>query len=165
MDGALGMILVRNWRTKEGHEAVAQELIDGALVPVDLLEHQRKGTVHQLVHVFRVELLGNRREPRDIGEQYRYLLALPFEGSSRGQDLFGQVPGGIAERGLEWRGWRLPGKGGGALPAERKPGQVHEAALQTAEAERAGTLTTKPHPLRIVKLTAGAAHERLLHPV
>ena len=33
-------------RAEEGHESVAEELIDGALVPVDLGQHQLESAVH-----------------------------------------------------------------------------------------------------------------------
>ena len=46
MDGALGVILVRNRRPKERHDAVAEELVHRPFVAVHLRQHQFKGPIH-----------------------------------------------------------------------------------------------------------------------
>ena len=95
MDGALSVILVRDGRAEEGHDAVAEELVDRALVAVDLVQHQLEGPGHEAVDVLGVEPLGERGEPRDVGEEDRDLLALALQGAPRGEDLLGQVLGRV----------------------------------------------------------------------
>ena len=63
MDGALRVILVGDRGAEQRHDPVAEELVHGALVAVHLGQHQFEGTIHQPVHVFRVEPFGERGEP------------------------------------------------------------------------------------------------------
>jgi hypothetical protein len=98
MDRALGVVLMRDRGPKERHDSVPEELIHGPFVAVHLGQHQLEGLAHQAVDVFRVEPLREGGEPRDVHEEDRHLLALPFEGAARGQDLFREVFGGIGLR-------------------------------------------------------------------
>src|SRR5207247_4317821 len=45
MAGALGVILVRDWRAEERHDPVAGELVDGALEAVDTLREDAEEAV------------------------------------------------------------------------------------------------------------------------
>ena len=83
MHCAAGVILVRDGRPEEGHDAVAEELVDRALVLVDLGQHQLESARHDGVHVLRIQPLGERREARHVDEEDRDLLALPFQRASR----------------------------------------------------------------------------------
>ena len=47
------------------------------------------------MHVFRIQLLENGREPGHIREHDGHDLALPFDGAPGGQDLFNQVLGAV----------------------------------------------------------------------
>ena len=85
-----------NGRTEERHEAVAEELVDGPLVAVDLGEHQLEGAVHELVDVLGVEALREGGESRDVHEEHGDELALAFEGALGGEDLLGKVLGRVA---------------------------------------------------------------------
>jgi len=60
--------------------------------------------MHEAVDVFRVALLGERGEPRDIREQDGHLLALAFERALRGEDLLRKMLGGVGLGGGEARG-------------------------------------------------------------
>jgi hypothetical protein len=60
VDRAQGVILVGDGRAEQGHEAVAEKLIDCSFVAVDLAEHQLKGSVHEVVDVLGIELFGQR---------------------------------------------------------------------------------------------------------
>ena len=55
MDGAGGVVLVADGRAEQRHEAVPEELVDCALVAVDLRQHQLEGAVHQRVDVLGIE--------------------------------------------------------------------------------------------------------------
>ena len=81
VDRALSVVLVGDGGAEQRHDAVAEELVDRALVAVDLVQHQLEGPVHESVDVLGVEPLGERREPRDVDEEDRDLLALPFQGA------------------------------------------------------------------------------------
>jgi hypothetical protein len=60
------MVLVGNGGTEERHDAVAQELIDRALVAVHLPQHQLEGPVHQVVDLFGVKLFRDGGESGDV---------------------------------------------------------------------------------------------------
>jgi hypothetical protein len=72
-----GMVLVGDRRPEDGHEAVAQELVDRPLVAVDLGEGELEEAVEQQVHRLRPQPLGERRRPHEVAEDDRDLLALP----------------------------------------------------------------------------------------
>jgi len=80
---------------EQAHDPVAPELTDRALEAVNLSHQDPAAAVHDLVDVFRVELLRDGREPGHVGEHDRHQLALPLDGAAGGQNLVGQVFGGV----------------------------------------------------------------------
>jgi len=98
MDRTLGVVLMGDRGPEERHDPIPKELIHRPLVAVDLGQHHLEGPAHEAMDVFRVEALGEGGEPGDVHEEHRDLLALPFEGAVRGQDLFREVFGGIGLR-------------------------------------------------------------------
>jgi hypothetical protein len=82
-------------RTEEGHDAVPGELVDGPLVPVDLVHEDLEARIHDLVDLLGVELLGEGGEVGDIGEKDGDELSLTFYGAASGKDLVGQELGGV----------------------------------------------------------------------
>ena len=86
MHRALRMIFVSDGRPEERHDAVAEELVDRALVAMDLGQHQLEGASHEPVDVLRIQSLGHRGEARHVDKEHRDLFALAFEGALRGQD-------------------------------------------------------------------------------
>ena len=99
VDRALSMILVRDRSTEQRHDAVTKELVHGALVAVDLGEHQLEDPGHEAMDFFGIQPLGQRRETRDVDEQDGDLLPLPFKGALGGEDLLGEVLGSVRLRG------------------------------------------------------------------
>jgi hypothetical protein len=86
-----GMILIRNWRTKQRHEPIAQELIDRALIPVHFGQGQFKKSVQQGVHVFRPYARCQGGGIGEVAEQHRDLFPFAFEGTTGRQNLLRQV--------------------------------------------------------------------------
>ena len=78
MAGPLGMVLVGQGRTEQGHDPVAGELVDGPLILVDLIHQDPKAPVHDLVHFFGVELFGEGSEAGHIGKEHRDQFTLAF---------------------------------------------------------------------------------------
>ena len=76
--GALGVILVRDRRAEQRHDAVAGVLVDGALEAVHALGEDREEAIHDLVPLLRVELLGELHRALHVGEEHGHLLALAF---------------------------------------------------------------------------------------
>ena len=75
-DGALRVVLVRDGRAEDRHHRVADELLDGAAVALELLAHVRVVAAELGRDVLGVELLGPRREADQVGEQDGDDLAL-----------------------------------------------------------------------------------------
>ena len=75
-DRALGVVLVRDRRAPDGHDRVADELLDRAAVALDDLAREVEVARQRVADVLRVALLGERREADEVGEQDADELAL-----------------------------------------------------------------------------------------
>jgi hypothetical protein len=95
VDRAQRVVLMGDGRAEQRHEPVAEELIDGTLVAVNLAEHQLEGTVHESVDVLGIEPFGQRGEAGDVDEEHGDEFALTFERGPRGEDLLSQVLRGV----------------------------------------------------------------------
>ena len=115
--GPARVVLVRDGRAEQRHDAVAQKLIDGALVLVHLGQHELEGPAHEAVNFLRIQALGERRESRHVHEQHRHLLALALERARAGEDLVGEVLGGVRAG----RGERGEGRHAAAAPSSAAP--------------------------------------------
>ena len=93
-----GVILIGNGGAKQRHEAVAEELIDGALVPVYRVEAALEEAVEQRMHGLGSQALGQGGRVGNVAEEHRHRLALPFQGAARGEDLLGEMFRGVGER-------------------------------------------------------------------
>src|SRR5262244_2204380 len=100
------MVLMGDWCAEERHDAVAQELVDRAFVAVHLTQHQLEGPVHELMHLFGIESLGNGGEPGDISEQDGHLLAFAFQRRPGGENFLGEMRWRVALGGGEACSWR-----------------------------------------------------------
>ena len=109
MHRAPRVVLVGDRRAEQRHDAVAEELVDRALVAVDLGQHQLEGAGHEGVDVLGIEALGDRGEAGDVHEEHRDLLALALDRALGREDLLGEVLGGVGRgRGERRRCGRLP---------------------------------------------------------
>jgi hypothetical protein len=73
---SLGIVLVRDRSAEERDDRVADELLHGAAVALELRAQPLVVRRQQCAHVLRVHLLGARGEPDEVGEQHRDDLAL-----------------------------------------------------------------------------------------
>ena len=80
--GAHGMILMGQRGAKQGHNAVAQHLIDRALIAVDGVHHAVQGRIEQLPGVLGVAVRQEFHRAFEVGKQHGDLLALAFEGGA-----------------------------------------------------------------------------------
>ena len=78
--GALGVVFVRGRRTPDGHDRVADELLDRAAVPADHVPGEVEVGRQQLARVLGVLAFGQRGEPDEVGEQDRDEAALGDRG-------------------------------------------------------------------------------------
>src|SRR5215510_15682217 len=80
MERAAGMVLVSDRCTEEGHDAVARELIDGALPSVHGVEHELEGAVHHGMELLGIHGAGQLGGALDVDEEDRDLLTLAAQG-------------------------------------------------------------------------------------
>ncbi|MCX5738622.1 MAG: hypothetical protein NTZ61_09035, partial [Proteobacteria bacterium] len=91
--GALRMILVRDRRAEQRHDAVTGVLVDGALEAVDAFGEDLEEALEDAVPLLGVELPGQFHRALHVREQHRDLLALAFERGLRLQDLVREMLG------------------------------------------------------------------------
>ncbi len=136
-DRPLGVVLVRDGRPPDGHHRIADELLDGAPVPLDQVGGGREVSAEQLADMLRVAVLRERGEANEIREEHRDqaslrrrgLLALRRVGRHRGAARFAEAPVGAVR--LAARG-AADGHRGAALVAEATPDLVLMAARGAA---------------------------------
>jgi hypothetical protein len=75
-DGPLGVVLVRDGRAEERHHGVADELLDRAVVPLELAAQPGVARGERGAHVLVVELFRLRGEADEVGEEHSHDLPL-----------------------------------------------------------------------------------------
>jgi len=153
------VILVGQRRPEQGHDSVAHHLVDGALVVVDRFHHQLEHGVEELARLLRVPISQQFHRPLEVGEEHGHLLALAFEGGLRGEDLLGEVLGGVGLRRCE--SCRLGPVTVGRLPAfkaELGANRQLGAALEAGDGEPGSTLQTEFRLRRVLVLAPGTLH-------
>ena len=149
---------MRERGAKQGHDAVARDLVDRALVPVHRVE--------ELARLLWVAIGEQLHGALEVGEEDGDLLALALEGGLRGQDLLGEVLRRVAlrrrEPSLRLRPpWLGPGRADRmrALEAELGGGGERRAAVRALLGQRRGALQTELGLRRILLLALWAAHQ------
>jgi hypothetical protein len=164
MHAAPSRVLVRDRRAEQGHHPVARVLIDGPLEAVNLGRDHLEAALEDAVHVLGVELLGQRCEAREVGEEHGHLSSLALECRAIAEDLLGQVfrrvRGDGARRHRDGcRAGRSRGQGGqagAALTAELEAGGNLGATLRAAKRQGRAALTAEAHPGRVLEPALGA---------
>ncbi len=149
------MVLVRDRRAEQRHDAVAGELVDRALEAVDALAEDREEALHDLAPLLGVAALGEVHRAHHVGEQHRHVLALPFQHAA-GADLPGELLGDV---GVE-RGDRGPGAGR-CRPA-CSGCQLVPAAVAESLTRRVGRGAARADEWCVERRSAGAAESRPL---
>jgi len=119
--GAQAVILVGEGRAEQGHDAVAHDLVHGAVVAVHGVDHARQHGIEQPACLLRIAIGQQLHRSFEIGEEHRHLLALALQCALGAEDLLGDVLGRVLRRGSEAR---LGGRRHrmGALGAELRVG-------------------------------------------
>ena len=101
------MVFMRQRGPKQRHDAVPQHLVHGAFVAVHGVHQNLQGRVQKPPRFFRVETLNQLRRTFQVGKHDGNLLALPLQGTARGENFFGQILGRIGQgltcRHTRWR--------------------------------------------------------------
>ena len=86
------MVLVRDRRAEQRHDAVAQDPVDRAFVAMHGIHHHAERRIQDAPRVLRVGAFDQRERALDVGEQHGDLLALALAGPRASEDALGQVP-------------------------------------------------------------------------
>ena len=121
-----GVIFVGEGRPEERHNPIAHHLVDRALVAVDGLHHPLQDGVEEPPRLLGIAVGEQLHRALQVGEEHRDLLPLAFEGGLRGEDLLGEVLGGVGVRGRE------PGLGLGRDTLARPHSEQNLAAVESA---------------------------------
>jgi hypothetical protein len=70
-DRSFSIVLVRDRSAEERQHAIAQQLCNGALVPINRFAHTLMRARDDLAPLFGIALLGQRSRSDDVGEQCR----------------------------------------------------------------------------------------------
>ena len=112
------MVLMRQGRAKQRHDAVAHDLVHRALIAMHGLHHAFQHGIEELPGLLRVTVGEEFHGALEVGKQHGDLLALAFEGAAGGENLLGEIGGGVGERRLRrCRRWRGDGGRSGACIA------------------------------------------------
>ena len=155
------VVLVHAGHAEGRHDRVADELLDGAALGLDLGAHGREEGAHDLLERFRVEPLAERGRAGDVREQHGHDLA-----------LLGRLGGDERElRAAAVAEARLFGILAPAAPANRHAASVRTCAARGADGTQCVRLATigaqmlrkdaKMELLRHVTLFAGCSKKEL----
>jgi hypothetical protein len=92
------VVFVGNGGAKQGHDAIAEHLVDGALEAVHGVHHAVDGRIEELLGGFGIETTDEFRRVLEIGKEHGDLLTLTCQGGTGRQNFLGQVRGGIGPR-------------------------------------------------------------------
>jgi hypothetical protein len=106
------MVLMRQRRAKQGHDAVAEHLVHRAFKAMYGVHHNVDSWVEKLLGRFRIEALDEPGRVLDVGKEHGDLLAFACQGSAGGEDLLGQVGRRVGQRRLVGGRW---GSSGGSF--------------------------------------------------
>ncbi len=145
-DRALLVVLVGDGRAEDRHHVVADVLVDGAAVALDLRAEPHQHAVDERLHGLRVHALGDGCVAGQVGEQDRHLAALLGQvvrrggGRRRARALVHPVPAVHAEARLGRRGRAAAGAAvlqlGAAGHAEARPSGVLGPARRATHRSR-----------------------------
>jgi hypothetical protein len=89
------VVLVGERGAEERHDPVAHDLVHGALVAVHGFHHPFQHWVEQLARLLGITVGEQLHRALEVGEEHRHLLALALESGLGGEDLLGEVLGGV----------------------------------------------------------------------
>src|SRR4029077_11562147 len=93
------VVLVGDWGAEEGHEAVAEELVDRALVAVHLGEGECEEAVDDPVIFVGAGLRRQLGRADDVAEEDAHLFPFALDRAADGEDLITEMAGRVGRRG------------------------------------------------------------------
>ena len=163
--GAYRVVLVGHRRAEQGHDAVAHDLVDGALIAMDRVHHALEYRVENLARLFGISLGKELHRTLEVGEHHRDLLALAFQGGSAAEDPLGEVGGRVrlgrrvGSRRRRDGGRSLTDSGGAASAAERGARLRWERAGRAHDDQRRAAGRAEAAVAFVISLASGTLHQ------
>src|SRR5207245_501281 len=159
---AHGVIFLGEGRAEQCHDAVAHHLVHRTLVAVDRLHHPFEHRVEDLACFLRVAIREQLHRALQVGEEDGHLFALAFQGALGGQDLLGEVPGGIRLGRAEPRldGPSCCCQRSATAPAKLLAALVPEATRGARRSERQPALPAEAASLTVLCMAPRTDHQR-----
>ena len=158
------MILVRERRPEQGHDAVAHHLIDSSLVAMHRFHHSLKHRIEDLAGFFRIAISKEFHRALQIGEQDCDLLALALECALRREDLLGEVLRRVGVRRQGPARCAVRAEFGAAFAAELLFGGIGCAAGCAHSGQTRAALAAEFQGGGVFMLAARALHDFVLGP-
>jgi len=95
------VILVGQRRAEERHDSITHHLVHRALVAMDSFHHQLEDGIEEPARLLGIAIGQKLHGALEVGEEHRHLFAFPFQGALGGEDLLGEVLGGVGLGGGE----------------------------------------------------------------
>ena len=153
------VVLVGERGAEEGHDAISQHLVHGALVLVNGVHHEREDRVEKGARLLGIPVGEQLGRALEVGEEHGDLLALSFHRGPAGEDLLGDVGRRVhAGRGEARRSDRGRVDGLAALRAESPPGGDRRPAGRTGRGQPRPAVRAEPSVLGILCLAPRAGH-------
>ena len=92
-----GVVFVGQGGPKQGHNAIAHHLVDGALKAVPRVHHAVQRRVEELLGGFRVETANQFGGIFQVGKQHGHLFALAFQRAAGRENFLREIGGGVGE--------------------------------------------------------------------
>ena len=86
-----------NGGAKQGHDAIAQDLVDGALVAMHGVHHASRAGSRSCWAASGSRSRDQFRRAFEVGKQHRDLFALAFQGAAGGENFLGEIGRGVGE--------------------------------------------------------------------
>ena len=153
------VVLMRQRRTEQRHDAVAHHLVDRSLVVMHRFHHPLENRIQNLPCLLGIAIREQLHRALQVGEQHRHLLALAFERGLRQENFFGEVLGGEALWSVQRLGSCGLADGVGALGTEFRCRRYRRAATGTRKIKGRGTFLAELRAYAVFVLTAGALHD------
>ena len=96
--GTHGVILMGHGRPKQGHNAVAHDLVHRALIAVHGRHQALQDRIEELAGLLGVAVGQEFHGALEVGKQHGDLLALAFQGTAGHENLLGEIGGRVGER-------------------------------------------------------------------
>ncbi len=91
------MIFMRDWRPKQGHNAIAHDLVHRPLIAMHRGHHALQHRVEQLARVLGGAVGQQFHGALEVGKQHGDLLPFAFQGTAGGEDFLRQIRWSVAE--------------------------------------------------------------------